>query len=156
MVEPTDEMIERLSRNLYYELHADQRYVFRDDWEKLDEHVRRKWRNAVKDALRAALAVAPTAGEWRQMRYEDGSWAREVEFVPTEADATPDEAFELGRVAGYDEAMREVAAGHADEGGVIATPTWPDGCRLTINELAHGGDEHIDCSRPPVPDTEEG
>lgn len=34
-----------------------------------------------------------------------------------ERDATPDEAFELGRIAGYDEAMREVHAEvPADEG----------------------------------------
>lgn len=29
--------------------------------------------------------------------------------LPPERDATPDEAFDLGRIAGYDEAMREVS-----------------------------------------------
>ena len=31
-----------------------------------------------------------------------------------------------------------------DEGGVIESPTWPDGCALTLNELAHPGEGHID------------
>lgn len=52
-----------------------------------------------------------------------------------EVEATPDEAFELGRISGYDEAMREahyrldVAMGFAlrelsDEDGVRFLETW--------------------------------
>lgn len=33
------------------------------------------------------------------------------------------------------------------EGGVIENPRWPDGCRLTLNELAHAGEGHIDCRK---------
>lgn len=33
------------------------------------------------------------------------------------------------------------------DGGVIESPRWPDGCRLTLNELAHPGHGHIDCTR---------
>lgn len=51
-----------------------------------------------------------------QAVYSDGSTGPVVKRIvpepqaePTERDATPDEAFELGRVAGYDEAMRETA-----------------------------------------------
>ena len=38
------------------------------------------------------------------------------------------------------------------EGGVIVSPTWPDGCRLTINELAEDSG-HIDCETLSVPVT---
>lgn len=31
------------------------------------------------------------------------------------------------------------------EGGVIESPRWPDGCPLTLNELAHVGAGHLDC-----------
>lgn len=50
---------------------------------------------------RQSLADAILAAGFRRAPIEDAE--------PPEADATPDEAFELGRVAGYDEAMREVA-----------------------------------------------
>ena len=33
------------------------------------------------------------------------------------------------------------------EGGVLKSPRWPDGCRLTLNELARTGEGHIDCRK---------
>ena len=39
---------------------------------------------------------------------------RTVQGEPPEADADPDTAFELGRVSGYDEAMREVQGDPTD------------------------------------------
>lgn len=43
----------------------------------------------------------------------------------------------------------------ASEGGVIRTPQWPDGCALTVGELADPDHGHIDCDKPaPSPERE--
>jgi hypothetical protein len=47
--------------------------------------------------------------------------------VPPEADATPDHAFELGKIAGYDEAMTEVAVSlEAVKAETPAEPAWSE------------------------------
>lgn len=43
--------------------------------------------------------------------------------------------------------VRKDSDTEAAEGGVIMNPRWPDGCPLTINELAHADWGHIDCEK---------
>lgn len=43
--------------------------------------------------------------------------------------------------------MQNRTHGQAAEGGIIVSPTWPDGCPLTVAELAHPDHAHIDCAR---------
>lgn len=54
------------------------------------------------------------AAEW--VEYHADPLAGKAEAAMDEAVASSDDAFELGRVAGYDEAMREVVAGKAVQG----------------------------------------
>ncbi len=65
----------------------------------------------------------------------------QTEAIP-EVDATPDEAFELGKIAGYDEAMREaeavlrgVASNLLQNHGAV----WADGTQMNLDARLGAG-----------------
>ena len=116
----------------------------------------------MRAALEAALSVTPAEAGWSTTDRREAEAEAHRRFGEWERSRVPEVAYRGGGarngfILGAEwQKARTVPEERTEEGGVIASPTWPDGCRLTINELAHGGDEHIDCDRLPVPDTEEG